>query len=112
MLGVRVRLAEALNGNARQRNATHGNEFAPLGEAVASARLFACVAAALVSTISRMSAAKKWNVVSVEDYLAGEAISPVKHEYMGGVVFAMAGGRNAHNIIKGNVFGSLHAQLR
>src|SRR5438067_1190243 len=59
-----------------------------------------------------MSAAKKLNLVSVADYLAGELISPVKHEYLGGVVFAMAGARNVHNLIASNVLGSLHARLR
>src|SRR5438045_5280283 len=59
-----------------------------------------------------MSAAKKLNLVSVQDYLAGELASPIKHEYLGGVVYAMAGARNVRNIIKGNVFGSLHARLR
>ncbi len=59
-----------------------------------------------------MSAAKKLNLVSVEDYLAGELVSPVKHEYLGGVIYAMAGARNAHHLISGNTFGSLHARLR
>src|SRR6266446_5258323 len=59
-----------------------------------------------------MSTTRKLNLVSIDDYLAGELISPVKHEYLGGVVYAMAGARNAHNIITGNVFGSLHARLR
>ena len=59
-----------------------------------------------------MSAAKKLNLVSVEDYLAGELISPIKHEYLDGVVYTMAGARNAHNLISGNVFGSLHSRLR
>src|SRR5262245_58507220 len=59
-----------------------------------------------------MSTAKKLNLVSVEDYLAGELISPVKHEYLGGVVYAMAGARNAHNIIATNTLGALHARLR
>jgi Uma2 family endonuclease len=59
-----------------------------------------------------MSAAKKRNLVSVEDYLAGELISPIKHEYLGGFVYAMADARNVHNLITGNVLGSLHAQLR
>jgi Uma2 family endonuclease len=59
-----------------------------------------------------MSAATKRNLVSVEDYLAGELISPIKHEYLGGAVYAMAGARNLHNVIKGNVFGSLQARLR
>ena len=38
-----------------------------------------------------MISARKLNLVSVEDYLKGELISPVKHEYLGGVVYAMAG---------------------
>lgn len=59
-----------------------------------------------------MTAAKKLNLISVEDYLAGELVSSVKHEYLGGVVYAMAGARNVHNVIAGNIFGSLHARLK
>jgi len=59
-----------------------------------------------------MSAVEKLSLVSVEDYLSGELVSPVKHEYLGGLVYAMAGARNVHNLIAGNVFGSLHARLR
>jgi Uma2 family endonuclease len=58
-----------------------------------------------------MSAVEKRNSVSVQDYLAAELDSSVKHEYLGGAVYAMAGGTNAHNLIAGNVFGSLHARL-
>lgn len=58
-----------------------------------------------------MSAAPKWNLISVEDYLAGELISPIKHEYIGGVVYAMAGGRNAHNIIKDNIQFAVRLRL-
>jgi Uma2 family endonuclease len=57
-----------------------------------------------------MSSAEKLH--SVEDYLAGELVSPIKHEYLGGVVYAMAGASNLHNLIAGNVFGALHARLR
>jgi Uma2 family endonuclease len=59
-----------------------------------------------------MSAALKWNLVSVEDYLAGELDSPIKHEYLGGVVYAMAGARNLHNRIATNTLGALHFRLR
>ena len=59
-----------------------------------------------------MGAALKWNLVSVEDYLAGELESPIKHEYVGGVVYAMAGARNRHNRIATNTLGFLHARLR
>src|SRR5712691_3533517 len=59
-----------------------------------------------------MTAAKKLNLVSVDDYLKGELISPVKHEYLGGVGYAMAGARNAHNLIASNTLGALHGRLR
>jgi Uma2 family endonuclease len=59
-----------------------------------------------------MTAAVKWELVSVDDYLSGELRSPIKHEYVGGVVYAMAGGRNRHNRIATNTLGALHARLR
>jgi Uma2 family endonuclease len=59
-----------------------------------------------------MSAVEKLQGVSVEEYLAGELESRVKHEYLGGVVYAMAGGRNAHNLIATNTLVSLGTRLR
>src|SRR5712692_11900384 len=59
-----------------------------------------------------MSTAEKLNLVSVEDYLAGELVSPVKHEYLGGVVYAMAGARNVHNLITTNTIVALGGRLR
>ena len=59
-----------------------------------------------------MSAAIRWNLVSVEDYLAGELTSPTKHEYLGGVVYAMAGARNLHNCIATNTLGAIGVRLR
>jgi Uma2 family endonuclease len=59
-----------------------------------------------------MSTAKKIVLVSVEDYLAGELRSPVKHEYLGGAVYARAGARNAHNLIATNTLGALFGRLR
>ena len=59
-----------------------------------------------------MTAAKKLNLITVEDYLAGELASTVKHEYLGGIVYAMAGARNVHNIIATNTLASLHQRLR
>ena len=59
-----------------------------------------------------MSAALKLDLIAVEDYLAGELISPIKHEYLGGVVYAMAGARNLHNDVAGNTFATLHLLLR
>lgn len=59
-----------------------------------------------------MSTATKLEPISVEEYLAGELVSPVKHEYFGGRVYAMAGARNVHNIIGGNVYFALRARLQ
>lgn len=51
-------------------------------------------------------------LVSVSDYLAGELDAECKHEYLGGIVYAMAGGTNAHNTIAGSIFGNLFAALQ
>jgi Uma2 family endonuclease len=59
-----------------------------------------------------MSAVPRWNLVSIDDYLAGELVSPIKHEYLGGVVYAMAGARNAHNLIASNTLVALGSRLR
>jgi len=59
-----------------------------------------------------MSTAKKLNLVSVEDYLASEVSSPIKREYLGGAVHAMADARNAHNIIACNVLIATGSRLR
>ena len=59
-----------------------------------------------------MTAAEKLNLISVEDYLAGELESPIKHEYLGGAVHAMAGAKNSHNIIAGNAYATLHSRLK
>lgn len=59
-----------------------------------------------------MTATLQGELIPVEEYLAGEPVSTVKHEYVGGVVYAMAGGTNVHNLIAGNLFGYPHERLR
>jgi Uma2 family endonuclease len=59
-----------------------------------------------------MTAAKQIRLMSVEEYLAGELVADVKHEYAGGYVYAMAGARNAHNTIAVNFVSIMHAKLR
>jgi Uma2 family endonuclease len=59
-----------------------------------------------------MTALKQIQLVSVEDYLADELNSDVRHEYLGGYVYAMAGTRNVHNVIASAFQGCLHSQLR
>ena len=46
------------------------------------------------------------------DYLAGEAFSPIRHEFVDGHVYAMAGASKAHNLIAGNIFSRLRQHLR
>lgn len=59
-----------------------------------------------------MTALPKPPEISIGDYLAGEEISPVKHEYLGGAVHAMAGATNGHNEIAVNSIISLGGRLR
>lgn len=51
-------------------------------------------------------------LLSPEEYLAGEDGAAQKHEYLSGLVYAMAGGTNRHHTIAGNIFATLHARLR
>jgi Uma2 family endonuclease len=51
-------------------------------------------------------------LMTVEEYLAFEERSEVKHEYLGGVIYAMSGAKNAHNDIAMSALGSFFTQLR
>jgi Uma2 family endonuclease len=59
-----------------------------------------------------MQARKERELISIEDYLAGEQASEVRHEYIGGAVYAMAGGSKAHNRLSLNLAARLQAHLR
>ena len=59
-----------------------------------------------------MTALKQPDSIPVADYLAGEEISGVKHEYLGGTVHAMAGATNQHNMIATSALLALGSQLR
>jgi Uma2 family endonuclease len=59
-----------------------------------------------------METALETSFLTVSDYLAGEEVSDVRHEYVAGVVYAMAGTSVAHNTIAGNLFAALHTHLR
>ncbi len=50
--------------------------------------------------------------ISVEDYLSGERVAQVRHEYVDGRVFAMAGASARHGLVSGNLFAALHGHLR
>ena len=59
-----------------------------------------------------MQLAQKTDSITVEDYLTGEELSEIRHEYLGGAVYAMAGASEEHNFISGNVFAALRHYLR
>jgi len=50
--------------------------------------------------------------VTVEDYLAAEELSDVRHEYLGGMVYAMAGATRVHNQIAQNLVFHLRQHLK
>jgi Uma2 family endonuclease len=49
---------------------------------------------------------------SFKDYLAVEEVSRVKHEFLDGEIYAMAGGSILHAALSISVSSALHAQLR
>ena len=59
-----------------------------------------------------MSAQLQPHGLSVADYLALEERSEIKHEYINGEIYAMAGTSVRHNRIAGNLFARLLAHLR
>lgn len=59
-----------------------------------------------------MSAVLKTNKISVEEYLQGELISEIKHEYIDGYVYAMAGASSNHGRIASNISGELRQHLK
>ena len=50
--------------------------------------------------------------IPIDEYLEGEPKSPIRHEYIAGAVYAMAGAGERHNRIAGNLFFHLRAACR
>jgi len=50
-----------------------------------------------------MTTSKNQFYISPEDYLEGEQVSPIKHEYRRGHVYAMVRAKKPHIIIAGNL---------
>ena len=49
--------------------------------------------------------------ISAEEYLALERQSETRNEFLDGEIFAMGGASRRHNLVTGNAFAALHAQL-
>jgi Uma2 family endonuclease len=50
--------------------------------------------------------------LSVDEYLEFDANSEHRHEYIDGVVYAMSGASENHELIAGNLFAAIHGHLR
>ena len=59
-----------------------------------------------------MHLAAKHHVISTDEYLEGELRSDIRHEYLAGEVFAMAGAGEKHNRISLNIAFHLRAASR
>jgi Uma2 family endonuclease len=59
-----------------------------------------------------VEAALRHQLVEVDDYLEGEMANEIRHEFVAGQIFAMAGASEEHNILVGNLFAALHGVLR
>jgi len=53
------------------------------------------------------STAEQLNI-NITDYLEGELISEIKHEYINGDVYAMAGAKRTHNLVSMNLSALLY----
>jgi Uma2 family endonuclease len=60
--------------------------------------------------MSGIKTSGRW--ISPEEYLEGEKVAAVRHEYLAGVVYAMAGASKVHNQLAQNIAGWLRAALR
>ena len=54
-----------------------------------------------------MSTARVFDFISADEYLEGEKNASIKHEYVRGRVFALAGASDDHNRVAGNIFALL-----
>lgn len=59
-----------------------------------------------------MISAKPVPYITEDEYLEGEQLAEVKHEYFDGQVYAMAGASDGHELVAGNIFAALLAHLR
>jgi Uma2 family endonuclease len=50
--------------------------------------------------------------LTIEEYLKAEDRSQIRHEYLGGQIFAMSGGSKEHNLIALNIASRLRSHLR
>jgi Uma2 family endonuclease len=52
------------------------------------------------------------SLLTALDYLAWERQQETRHEFLNGQIFSMTGASRAHKVLCGNMFATLHSQLR
>ncbi|SJM94707.1 conserved hypothetical protein [Crenothrix polyspora] len=70
------------------------------------------VSLTLVLSDIAMTTLRKITYLSEQEYLVAELTANVRHEYIDGQIYAMAGASENHNRIAGNVFFQLRAAAR
>jgi Uma2 family endonuclease len=50
--------------------------------------------------------------ISVTEYLEGEQLSEIRHEFIDGQVYAMGGASRVHGLISGNLFSTIRPKAR
>ena len=59
-----------------------------------------------------MSTVQRLEPITITEYLDGEEASDIRHEYVGGVTYAMVGASVRHNLITGAIFAAIRNHLR
>lgn len=59
-----------------------------------------------------MSTLRKTRPITVEEYLEGELVGDIRHEFVAGEVYSMVGASEAHNLIAGVFQATLFMHLR
>jgi Uma2 family endonuclease len=59
-----------------------------------------------------MGISETTDFITVDEYIQGEQRSDIRHEYIGGQVYAMADGCEVHNVLSGNFYVAIRQHLR
>lgn len=65
-----------------------------------------------VSGVMHILAEKQNNLISVDEYLAGEVMAETKRELIDGYVYAMVGTSGNHDRISGNIYSEFRSHLK
>ena len=102
-------------GRQRQLKEVSGYRHQPSGKEIQAARFFLYAVGPqepCAILVAWQSATAAHDSLTVEEYLKLEESATVRHEYVGGEIFAMVGATKRHNRIIGNITGRLWGAAR